>query len=122
MWVLVLSLGLHWAVLQPVAWASMLITYAREATIAETLVKTFDGKHPCSLCLIIKKGRADQKKQEQQGAKPASKLDFGLVWESTPLVFAIGRAHFPAFDFFMTHLVDAPPKPRPRCPFADSLS
>ena len=42
--VLVLSLGLHWALLQSIAWVGMIASYSRVASLAEALSKTFDGK------------------------------------------------------------------------------
>ncbi|MCC6234859.1 MAG: hypothetical protein IT580_19610, partial [Verrucomicrobiales bacterium] len=47
---LVLATGLHWAVLQGVAWTGMLVTYSRDASLAEAVSRTLDGEHPCALC------------------------------------------------------------------------
>ena len=62
---LVSSIGLHWALFQSVAWVGMVITYSREATLTEALVKTFDGKHPCSLCNHIAQAQKSQKKSDR---------------------------------------------------------
>lgn len=64
--VLTLTLGLHWALLQTVAWTGMLVRYSRGASIAEAIAKTFDGRHPCSLCKVVAKSKADQWNQEKQ--------------------------------------------------------
>lgn len=69
-WLTVLSLcaglGLHWAALQSVAWAGMLVSYARTGSVATAITKTFDGKHPCPLCKAIAKGEQGRKKQDFQ--------------------------------------------------------
>jgi len=111
---LVLSLGLHWAFLQTVAWTGMIVTYSRDASFKEAVTKTFDGEHPCPFCKVIKKGRAEEKKQEQQQAKTGSKLDPGLVWQTVTIHF--DRAHDPiaGLHFFAVSRAYEPPKPRPR--------
>jgi hypothetical protein len=111
---LVFTLGLHWAVLQTVAWTGMLFTYSRDASFKEALTKTFDGQHPCPLCKAIKQGRAEEKKQEQQQPKPGSKLDFGLVWQTTTLSFDRDREMIAALDSSAPFRAQEPPKPRPR--------
>lgn len=74
--VLTLTLGLHWAVLQSVAWTGMLVRYSRNATIVEALQKTFDGKHPCSLCRFIQQGgQTGQDSSSERIAPHRAKLD-----------------------------------------------
>src|SRR5437016_13366940 len=58
------SIGLHWAFLQSVAWVGMVISYSEDATFTEALVKTFDGRHPCSLCKKIAQSNQTEKKPE----------------------------------------------------------
>ncbi len=58
------SIGLHWTVLQAVAWAAMIVSYSQEAPLGEAVVKTFDGQHPCTLCKQIAKGKRSEKKSE----------------------------------------------------------
>lgn len=44
----------QWAVLQTIAWTRMLQTYTQETGSMEMgLKETFDGRHPCKLCLRI---------------------------------------------------------------------
>ncbi len=111
---LVLSLGLHWAALQMVAWTGMLIAYSQESGVREAVAKTFDGQHPCPLCHAIAKGRAEERQQDQKPVKPGGKLEPVPVW--TPLTF-----HFPRPGAMTTgdtpvprQRSEAPPKPRPR--------
>jgi hypothetical protein len=62
---LVSSIGLHWAFFQSVAWVGMVITYSQEGTLTQALVKTFDGKHLCSLCNQIVQAQKSQKKSDR---------------------------------------------------------
>ncbi|MHB8520161.1 MAG: hypothetical protein ACYDH9_05335 [Limisphaerales bacterium] len=70
---LCLLLGLHWGLLQMVAWTGMLIDYAQTAPLKVALVKTFDGKHPCKLCQFIAKAKKSDKRQDTHFS--AGKLD-----------------------------------------------
>jgi hypothetical protein len=42
----------------------MIVSYAREGDVSTAITKTFDGKHPCSVCSAVQDGR----KQEQKKA------------------------------------------------------
>ena len=61
---LVLTLGLHWALLQTVAWTGMVINYSQANPFPEAVSMTFDGEHPCRLCKVIKQGRTEEQRQE----------------------------------------------------------
>ena len=61
---LLLSGGTHWCALQSVAWTAMLVTRARETSLADAVKATFDGAHPCSLCEKIETGRASEKRHD----------------------------------------------------------
>ncbi len=67
-WVVVLALvlvtGGHWALLQSVAWTGMAVSYSRQTSLTKALKMTFDGKHPCPLCKIVKAGKAAEKKRD----------------------------------------------------------
>jgi hypothetical protein len=63
------TLGLHWAFLQSLAWAGMVVSYSRAAPLSQALEKTFDGKHPCPLCQAIAKAKRAEKKPDTQLAK-----------------------------------------------------
>jgi Tfp pilus assembly protein PilV len=104
--------GAHWAVLQSVAWATMLANHARAECLADAFAQTFDGKHPCPLCQQIARSRQAQKKSDwQTGSKQ-------LEFASEPLAFFFCA---PA-DFFLLDersssaplLNQSPPKPPPR--------
>lgn len=74
-----LSLGLHWAVIQGIAWTGMLVSFAKEGTMIEAVQKTFDGQHGCPLCQTVKKGRDSDQNQPQQTGQAMKKLDAVLV-------------------------------------------
>jgi hypothetical protein len=58
--------GGHWAVLQAAAWVGMLVKYSESEGVEVGISKTFDGKHPCDLCLSIAKNKQTEKKQGLQ--------------------------------------------------------
>ena len=59
---LFVAIGGHWAVLQTVAWATMIVDYSKNAPLTEAVQKTFDGQHPCQICKGIQKSRQSEKK------------------------------------------------------------
>ena len=112
--VLVLSLSLHWALLQTVAWTGMVVTYSRDASLSKALSMTFDGKHPCCMCKMIQKAREKERKQDQQQVKPDFRLDVGLVWQSLDFHFAHEPERIPHHVFCLSPRSEQPPKPPPR--------
>ena len=70
---IILGMGAHWAILQSVAWTGMVISYSQHGSFKEALERTFDGKHPCCLCKVVKAGR--QSEQKQGGKKLMLRLD-----------------------------------------------
>jgi hypothetical protein len=63
---LAVSIGLHWAFFQSVAWVGMVISYSQQAPLTEALSQTFDGKHPCSICNKIAEAKNNQHKSDRQ--------------------------------------------------------
>src|SRR6184192_2864605 len=61
---LVFAIGAHWTLLQSIAWVGMAVSYTQNSTLKEALLKTFDGKHPCTLCKVVQQGKNAQKKQD----------------------------------------------------------
>jgi hypothetical protein len=108
---LCVSLGFHWGLLQSVAWAGMIVNYSLEGSLNTAVCKTFDGRHPCPLCKLIRAGKTSESKPAAQ--QSVNKVD----------LFAGGGA---AFDFPTTQTTgfpilfptlnrtDAPPLPPPR--------
>lgn len=97
--------GAHWIVLQSVAWTNMLIDHSRESSLVEAVEKTFDGKHPCSLCVTIETGEKEQQKQQASQPVPDIKAVVSATLtirtpESVPVEYAVVSAawapHFAA--------------------------
>lgn len=106
------TLGLHWAALQAVAWTQMLVTYSQHAALGEAVKKTFGGEHPCDLCLLVKHGQGEEKKQE--GAPFMKKLDAVLARaEASPIRFA-QTVGFATFAERAAGWLETPPVPPPR--------
>ena len=63
------SIGVHWEVLQSVAWFGMVINYSQGTSLKEGLSKTFDGKHPCCLCKMVQAGKKSENKPDAQISK-----------------------------------------------------
>ncbi|MCX6924685.1 MAG: hypothetical protein NT154_15950 [Verrucomicrobia bacterium] len=61
---LALSIGLHWAFLQSLAWTTMLVDNLATSSFSTALQRTFDGKHPCALCKVVAEGRKSEKKAD----------------------------------------------------------
>ena len=109
---LVSSIGLHWAIFQSVAWFGMVITYSQGATLTQALVKTFDGKHPCSLCNQIAQAQKSQKKSDRHFE--VKKLEF--VSTGQVITFA-APSHFQlqsAGNSSAPQSPETPPVPPPR--------
>lgn len=85
---LCLSLGLHWVVLQSVAWTSMLIERSWTTSFAEAVTTTFDGEHPCRLCSLVQAGARAEASSNKSGAPKSPKLDMAslpsLAWMVLP--------------------------------------
>lgn len=56
---LCLSLGVHWALLQSLAWTGMLLSWSQEVSLVEAVKNTFDGEHPCPLCKAVESGQKE---------------------------------------------------------------
>ena len=106
------TLGAHWAVLQTVAWTSMVVNYSRTSTFSEAVSQTFDGKHLCKLCKLVKAGRSEEKQSEQ--APLSAKID--LILQQNLIVLAslvvdLGMAPAAVYQSQHSH---SPPTPPPR--------
>jgi hypothetical protein len=108
-----LSLGLHWVVLQSVAWTAMVIGRTQTNSFTVALKTTFDGKHPCRICNVVAAGKNAEKKTEATGK--TVKLELlagGSVTPSLhpPLPVTNPDPLVPA----LSSRVDAPALPPPR--------
>jgi hypothetical protein len=106
------SVGLHWFLLQSLAWTAMLADNLATAPFSVAIQRTFDGKHPCPLCRAVADGRKSEKKSE--ALAPLKKFE-GLneaiaIVVSPPASFPAIRAQEAVFET----LPQAPPTPPPR--------
>ena len=122
--IFIFSLGLQWALLQAVAWTSMFISYSRNAPLTEAVVKTFDGEHPCPMCLKIRESRQQEERQQKSALSTKtlrmsdlilSNLQVLLTFVPTDSDDAASFVLGPHADF-----IESPPTPPPRGSFAVS--
>jgi len=111
---LTLSVGGHWALLQSVAWTTMIAAnLSANDSLTEAVSKTFDGEHPCPLCKAIK---AAKKSEEKKEASMPSLKKFEFVNQSPRFIFSAPSA----FTFvgwreaFPASYSTSPPVPPPR--------
>jgi hypothetical protein len=106
------SIGLHWAFLQSVAWVGMVISYSEDTTLTQALVKTFDGRHPCSLCKEIAQHKQAEKKPE---SRPDWKK-FEFSYSPVAFIFQAPSSFWEMRrpDSAADLLNSAPPAPPPR--------
>ena len=105
------AVGLHWAALQSIAWAGMLLNYSRSGSVASAIVKTFDGRHPCPLCKAIGKGEQGAKKQDFQ---PGAKMDMDYRRVAALLIPPMQDFSWPAFAPESSGFSPEPSVPPPR--------
>lgn len=110
--------GGHWLVLQTVAWTRMIGAYSRQDSLTAALEKTFSGRHPCALCLKIRRGR---QQEAQQGKKlPALKPEKspeGLCdtrGVTVPVAPSASRSATPFVHRLRSDFRESPPTPPPR--------
>jgi hypothetical protein len=109
-----LTLGLHWAVLQSVAWAGMIVEFSRADGLAVAISKTFDGRHGCQICRIVEKGR-ETEAADASGLTPLKKFEPApvpnrLMFHQPPVVaVAMPAAGIPAGP---EPFAPTPPPPR----------
>jgi hypothetical protein len=90
----------------------MVISYSENAPLTVALAKTFDGRHPCSLCKEIAQNKETEKKPE---LRPELKK-FEFSYSRVAFVFR-GPSHFwdtGCPDSTAERLNSAPPAPPPR--------
>ena len=108
--------GTHWALLQSVAWTTMLADNLRTESFSEAVRRTFDGKRPCNICEHVAAGRKAEKKSEFPTW--AKKLEF--LSECPTFVFNAPEDFrlLPVFEDSARTLAHKPPLPPPRLPAA----
>ena len=112
---LFLTAGGHYALLQTVAWTTMVNDFYRTGSLSMAVEKTFDGRHPCPLCQKITKARSAEEKAPAT-VKAEKKAEVFVASNSSEVPSPICRpfAYGPhPFVSFPEHS-DAPPVPVPR--------
>ncbi len=113
---LIASTGAHWALLQSVAWTTMLADNLRTHSLSESVARTFDGQYPCPICKAIAATKKSEKKSEV--TLQMQKLEFPPA-EENPVLIAPSRFQLlPQTDFFTESLTQKPLTPPPRGFFA----
>jgi hypothetical protein len=110
------AIGLHWIALQSVAWTAMMIQNVKRAPFCQAVERTFDGAHPCSLCHVVNKGKASEKKSNTQSSLP--KIDIVCVARTFQLLPKSVQFEYVVSDCALFQSGHSPPVPPPR----DSLS
>ena len=103
------------AVLQLVAWTTMLHDFSRTGSLSEAVGKTFDGEHLCPLCKKIAKVRASEEKAPAT-AKTEKKAEVFIAQSSdeVPLPNCRTGAYGVTPPILMPERSEAPPVPVPR--------
>jgi hypothetical protein len=109
---LVAMLGAHWALLQTVAWTTMLADNICAHSVTEAVTETFDGKHPCPICMAIAAGKKSEKKTEF--SFQSQKLEFPPVKESLALIAPAQFHLLPLENSFAKSLAHKPLLQPPR--------
>ena len=110
------TLGLHWALLQTVAWTTMLADNLRTHSLSESVTRTFDGKYPCPICKAIAAAKKSEKKNEF--TLQVQKLEFPPVKENPTLFAPSDFRLLPQANTFAESLTQKPLTPPPRGFFA----
>ena len=104
-------LGGHWVVLQTAAWVGMTVEYSKTESLPEALSKTFDGQHPCKLCVAVKQGRSEEQNQAQiKIALKTEAILTAIVSAPSPAAIPI---KFPVVRPMVSLRTTAPPTPPP---------
>jgi hypothetical protein len=108
--------GAHWMVLQVTAWTGMLVARAPQSGVVVAVETTFDGQHPCNLCVAVTEGQKDER--QKQPAAPA----LGKVVElkvvafercEAPVQIVSGEMEWSELSEFSPRRADVPPTPPP---------
>jgi hypothetical protein len=111
---LFLVAGGHWAMLQSVAWVTMVKDFSKTGSLTEAVGKTFDGKHPCAMCKKLTNARASEEK-----APVTLKVDkkaevfVASIRSEAPMPLARPIVYGPAPFVVMPERFFAPPVPVP---------
>jgi hypothetical protein len=109
---LCVSIGGHWAALQSIAWATMIVEYSQSAPLSKAVAETFDGNHPCDLCKHINRAQHSEKKPETRST--TLKQDLLCVKRTVVLFPSSADLSFPTEQIRASADTLSPPVPPPR--------
>jgi hypothetical protein len=109
---LVATLCAHWALLQTVAWTTMLADNLQSRSLHDAMSMTFDGRHPCPICKAIAAAKKSEHKNQVSFEKV--RLEFPPVEGNLASIAPPPLEHFPRKDFFAKSLPQKPLTPPPR--------
>jgi hypothetical protein len=115
---LFLMLGGHWLALQSVAWARMFADFSRTDCFREAVEKTFDGTHPCKMCVGIRKGRQQEEREQKKLPLVKTEKSPELFYDQRKAATPFARTESEDAVAFVSRLhsdfVESPPIPPPR--------
>jgi hypothetical protein len=103
--------GAHWLLAQGAAWAGMVAARAGRTSVAEALATTFDGRHPCRVCRIVKRGAGAD--STPRAGRPAPTVDFAFASIPAVLPAAEAARPFPDASPDFASAPRVPPSPPP---------
>jgi hypothetical protein len=101
-----------WVLLQSVAWTTMLTGRLQCESFTAAVTQTFDGRHPCKLCLAIAAAKKAEKKAEFPPA--LKKIEFPPPADGLTLYAPASFQILTAADTFAAPAAMEPPTPPPR--------
>jgi hypothetical protein len=107
--------GGQWAVLQSIAWTTMLADNLHSSSLKDAVTKTFDGKHPCCICKTVHEGRSEDQKKEF--STTSFKLEFPPLAENPALATPPLLQLFIRENITSESLFEKPATPPPRSRF-----
>jgi hypothetical protein len=108
---LVATISAHWALLQTVAWTTMLANNLQSRSLHDAVTMTFDGEHPCPLCKAI--AAAKKSEQKDQLVLEKQRLEFPPV-EGSLVLTAPSPVEISAPNTFSESVPQKPLTPPPR--------
>ena len=111
---LFLTAGGHYALLQTVAWTTMVNDFSRTGSLSMAVEKTFDGRHPCPLCKKIAVARsAEEKAPATVKVEKKTEVFVAVGSSEVPAPICLPLVYGPPLFVFHPERSDAPPVPVP---------
>jgi hypothetical protein len=103
--------GAHWLLVQGAAWAGMVAARSGRSSVAQAVTTTFDGAHPCRVCLLVKRGGAFD--AAPRASRPAPSVDFAFAGAPQVLPPAGAASPSPEAPPSFASAPRVPPSPPP---------